>query len=60
MERMKGDFIEIKIRGQDYKVLHKGKYQLGDTQSMYNLLSLIEKYTGKSISYIISIRQKWI
>lgn len=54
-----GVMIEVKIRGDDYKVLHKGVYKASDKKAIYYMLSNIEKYLSTTISHVISVREKW-
>jgi len=55
-----GETIKIEIRDNTYKIMHRGTYKTSSMQDLYNMLSLLEKYTPYTINQIINAKNDWI
>ena len=58
-----GDTVEVKIRDQNYRILYKNRFNIGDRRAIMKLLGVLEKFSGFSITEIIREKLKlgeWI
>lgn len=49
-----GETIKIEVRDSTYKVMFRGTYKLNSVKDMYNMFSMLEKFTPYTIHQIIN------
>jgi len=48
-----GEVIKVELRDAYYKVIYKNKFKITDKQAIINLLGILEKYSGLSVTGLI-------
>ena len=51
--RRSGDVIEVKVTDFTRRTIYKSKFNVKDKNSILNLLSVLEKFSGFSINQLI-------
>jgi len=49
-----GETIKLEIRDNTYRIMHRGTYKLNSIKDLYNLFSMLEKFTPYTIHQIIN------
>lgn len=49
-----GETIKLEIRDNGYKVMFRGTYKMASLKDLYNMFSMLEKFTPYTIHQIIN------
>ena len=49
-----GETIKLEIRDSTYKVMYRGTYKMNSIKDLYNMFSMLEKFTPYTIHQIIN------
>jgi hypothetical protein len=52
--------IKVEIRDGTHRVLHRATYRLYNKGDIYNMLSMLEKFTPYTITQIINWKNDWM
>lgn len=55
-----GITLKIEIKDATYRAVHRGSYRLNNKRDLFNLLSVLEKYSTYTISQVINWKNDWI
>ena len=55
-----GETIKIEIRDNTYKVMYRGTYKTNNKKDVYNMLTMLEKFTPFTINQIINWKNDWL
>jgi len=55
-----GDTLKLEIRDNTYRIMYRGTYKLNSKKDLYNLLTVLEKFTPYTINQIINWKNDWI
>lgn len=53
-----GDTIKVEIRDQTYRIIYKCKFNISNKKSLIQLLGILEKFSGFSITEIVREKLK--
>ena len=55
-----GEVVEVIVRDNTYKVMHRATYKLSKKEDLYNLLVVLEKFSNYTINQILEEGRKWL
>lgn len=56
--RREGDIVEIKIKDNSRRTIHKQRFNINDRNAILSLIKVLEKYSGFSVLELIEQKLK--